>query len=122
MPDRQPRYAPGRNVSFVAGATITGGQLLEITGNMTVSPAPAASTKVIGVACRDAVSGASLTVSLSGPVWDLTATGAIAAGDIVAAAAAGTVAPIGAGVFGAKKGIALEAIANAATGRVLLTL
>lgn len=121
MPDRQPHYAPGRNVSFVASAAVTGGQLVEITGNMTVAPAAAASTKVIGVAERDAVAGASLTVSLTGPVWDLTAAGAIAAGDIVAAAAAGAVAPIGAGTFGAKKGIALEAIANAGTGRVLLT-
>lgn len=121
MAEKQPHYAPGRNVSFTASATITGGQLVEVTGNMTVGPAGAASTKVIGVAERDAVSGASLTVSLTGPVWDLTATGAIAAGDVLCAAAAGTVAPIGANVFTTKKGIALEAIANAGTGRVLIT-
>ena len=121
MADHVPHYVSLPAISFAATGTIIGGRLVENTGNMTVAAAGAASIKVQGVAARDTISGASLPVYVDG-VHDLTATGAIAAGDIVVAAANGTVAPIGAGAFGAKVGRALEAIANTATGRVLLTL
>lgn len=106
-------------ISMVATATIARGSLVEITGNMTVGPAGAASIKVAGVGARDAVSGVSLPVFVDG-IHDLTATGAIAAGDHVCAAANGTVQTIGANTFGTKVGTALEAIANGATGRILL--
>ena len=121
MADHVPHYVSLPAISFAATGAITGGRLVENTGGMTVAAAAAASAKVQGVAARDAVSGASLPVCVDG-VHDLVATGAIAAGDIVVAAAGGTVAPIGANVFGTKVGRALEAIANAATGRILLTL
>lgn len=121
MADHVPHYISTPAISMAATATITGGRLVETTGNMTVAQAPAASAKVVGVAARDTVSGASTPVYMDG-VHDLVATGAIAAGDIVCAAANGTVAAIGANVFGTKVGRALEAIANTATGRILLTL
>lgn len=121
MADHVPHYVTSPAISQAATATIVGGRLVEQTGNMTVATAGAASIKVLGVAARGAVNGQSLPVYVDG-VHDLVATGAIAAGDIVAAAAGGTVAPIGANVFGTKVGRALEAIANTATGRILITL
>lgn len=121
MADHVPHYIATPAVSMVATGTITGGRLVETTGNMTCAQAGAASIKVCGVAARDAVATASTPVYEDG-VHDLVATGAIAAGDIVCAAANGTVQTIGANVFGTKCGRALEAIANAATGRILLTL
>lgn len=121
MPDFVPHYPSTPPISMAATGTITGGRLVASTGNMTVAQAGAASAAVCGVAARDVVSGQNLPVYVNG-VHDLVATGAIAAGDIVCAAANGTVAPIGANVFGTKVGRALEAIANAATGRILLTL
>lgn len=120
MADHIPHYFPGDTVTFTASAAITGGQLVEITGNMTVGPAGAASTKVVGVAARDAANGALVPVHRVG-VHDLTATGAITAGDHVVAAAAGTVATVGANTFQTDVGIALESIANAAKGRIALT-
>lgn len=121
MPDHVPHYVATPAISAAATGAITGGRLVETTGNMSVATAPATSAKVLGVAGRDAVSGGPVPVYTDG-IHDLVATGAIAAGDIVASAAGGTVAPIGAGVFGTKVGRALEAIANGASGRVLLTL
>jgi hypothetical protein len=121
MPDHVPHYIVGPPMSQVASATVIGGRLVETTGNMTVGPAGAASIKVAGVAARDAVTGLGTPVFVNG-VHDLKAAGAIAAGDILCAGAAGTVAAIGANVFGTKVGRALEAIADTATGRVLLTL
>lgn len=117
MPEFLPHYIEGP-ISMVASASITGGQVLEVTGNMTCGPAGAASTKVCGVAARDAVSGASLTVYIDG-VFDLTAAGAIAAGDKVCTGAAGTVSTIGANTFATMIGVALEAISNGSTGRIL---
>lgn len=121
MGQHVPHYAGKPAISQAATATIAGGQLVENTGNMSVGPAGAASTKVIGVAGYDAVSGASVAVFVDG-VHDLTAAGAISAGDKVCAAANGTVQTIGANTFATKVGTALEAIANGATGRILLGL
>lgn len=120
MAEYAPHYYDGDVVTFIAGAAITAGRLVEITGNMTVGPAGAASTKVVGVAGRDTASGANVPVYRVG-VHDLVAAGAISAGDHVVAGALGTVATIGANVFATDVGIALEAIADTATGRVALT-
>ncbi len=94
------------------GAVI-GGRLVESTGTGTVAHAGAASVKVLGVAATDAASGAKVQVwPLSGVVHRVTATGAIAAGDNLAAAANGTVAPIAAGTFGQLVGVADRAAAD----------
>lgn len=121
MADHTPHYFVTPAISMAATATVTGGRLVASSGNMTVAHAGAASAAVCGVAARDAVNGASLPVYTDG-IHDLVAAGAISAGDIVCAGAAGTVAAIGANVFGTKVGRALEAIADTATGRILLTL
>lgn len=121
MADHVPHLVVSPAISMAATGTITGGRLVESTGNMTCAQAAAASTKVVGVAARDAVNGGATPVYING-VHDLTATGAVAAGDKLCAAANGTVQAIGANTFATKVGTALEAIANGATGRVLLTL
>ncbi len=121
MPEHIPHYVRSPAISQVATGTITGGRLVENTGNMTVAQAGAASIKVVGVAATDAVSGMSLPVYTDG-IHDLVCTGAITAGDIVCAAANGTVQTIGANVFGTKVGRALEAGVNAGTARILLGL
>lgn len=83
-------YAEGRFVKATAGAAVTAGQLVELTDNETVAPASADSTKVVGVAMKDAAANELVTVVTEGVV-ELTASGAIAAGDRVAADAGGKV-------------------------------
>lgn len=124
MAEVTPHYPSTPPISFGTTAAVTGGQLVSVTGNMTVGPAGAASTAVVGVAARDAggTNQQNQVPVYRDGIHDLTATGAIAAGDKVAAAAAGTVAPIGANVFTTKVGTALEAIANGAKGRIALEL
>lgn len=115
MPDHLPKYAPGTAVTREASAAITGGQLLTVTGDLTVGPAGAGAV-FAGVANRDAAVG-DLLVPQRGGVHVLTAAAAIAAGDLVQCGAAGEVAlwpPAGAPA--AIIGYAAEAVAAAATG------
>ena len=88
MAEYLPIYKPGQAITLKASATITGGQLVEVTGSGTVGPAGLASTKVVGVAAFDAVNNDDVTIFASG-VQHATASGAITAGDVVQAAAAG---------------------------------
>lgn len=111
MAEYQPLHRPGTLIPRTASATITGGQLVEVTTTGSVGPAGAASLKVVGVATSDAVSGDRITISAGGVQKIIAAAGGVTAGDIVSAGAAGTVAPIGAGAFGTKIGIALTTAA-----------
>jgi hypothetical protein len=79
--------------SYTASATITGGQLVEMTGDNTVGPAGATSQKVAGVAAFDAASGAKVTVfSIDDLHETLVASGqSLTAGNPVKAGASGTV-------------------------------
>jgi len=125
-----PSGAP--TVTMTAAAAITAGRLVEIAGNRTVQHAGALSLKVCGVALEgtDFVGVPDKIAVKSGGVFLLTATGAITAGDKVAAAANGTVSTVaaaGAAYVQAEAnatraiiGVALEGIAGAGTGRVLL--
>jgi hypothetical protein len=119
-------------VTMSAGAAITAGRLVEISGNRTVIMAGAISNKVVGVALEGsdgvgAPSADKIAVA-SGGIFLLTATGAVAEGEKVVAGANGTVQTVAvaaATVQGitdtrAVVGIALEAIVNGQTGRVLL--
>lgn len=92
---------------LTASATITAGQVLEVTGSGTVGPAGAASTAVCGVAVGAAASGAPVRVFMPGGAWTSTASGGITAGARVIAGAAGTVATIGANTFATMIGTAL---------------
>ncbi|AIY89905.1 DUF2190 family protein [Geoglobus acetivorans] len=83
-------YVEGRSIKATAGAAITAGQLVELTGDETVAPTSGASSKVLGVAMKDAAAGEQVTVITEGVV-EVTAAGAISAGDLVQSAANGQV-------------------------------
>lgn len=121
MPEYTPVFATGgAPITLQASATVTGGRLVEVTGNGTVGPAGAASTKAIGMAAYDAASGGKVGVwPLPGVVHECTAAGAIAAGDGVVAAAAGAVATVGAGTFQQLVGVAMAAAADTNTCRFI---
>lgn len=108
MADYTPLFKPGAAVTFHVSAAVTGGQLVEVTGDRAVGPSGAASTKVVGVAGFDAAVGEDVTV-YSGGIQLPTAGGAIAVGDRVEAAANGQVvtgstAPVGTAVTAGKSG------------------
>lgn len=103
----------GDDVTFTAGAAITGGQLLYVSGNRTASPTTASTPAWVGTAAFDAASGEKVTV-LKGGVQRVVASGAIAAGDRVIPAAAGKVATLGAGDASHSVGIALTGGTNVA--------
>jgi hypothetical protein len=118
--DYTPVFANGTAPwTLQASAAVVGGRLVEVTGNGTVGPAGAASVKVLGVAAYDqATVGGKVDVwPLAGLTHRVTATGAINAGDNLAAGAAGVVAAIGAGTFGQLIGVADRAAADTALCR-----
>lgn len=117
MAEHVPHHHATPAISMVATATVIAGRLVEITGNRTVGPAPALSTKVFGVAARDAVVGLGVPVFHDG-IHDLLCVGAIAAGDQVVAGAAGTVSTIGANAFGTRVGKAITAGVDGGTAQI----
>lgn len=81
MADYTPVALPGQTWTFTAGGTLTGGDLVEVTGNNTVSKvATLASTAFVGVANNDATSGGRVTVTLSKAIHESLADGTITAG------------------------------------------
>lgn len=74
-----------------ASAEVKKGQVVELSGDMTVAPAGAGSAKVLGVAMFDAKAEEAVAVETEG-LFKLVAGGTIAAGAKVAAAANGKVA------------------------------
>lgn len=87
------RYLPGDRytATVAAGQTATGGRLLiGATGDRVVQTAGAGALNVVGVAMHDAAAGEKVTVAAEG-VWLITASGTIAPGDRVEAAASGQV-------------------------------
>jgi deoxyinosine 3'endonuclease (endonuclease V) len=96
MSSYEPKYLYGQEASATASATITGGQLLVVSGNGTVGPAGAGAANVIGVAAQDAASGARLSYFPRGKIHITTAAGSITAGDQVISAASGQVATLAA--------------------------
>lgn len=108
MVDYLPKFKPGQAVTFTASADVTGGRLVEVTGNRTVGPAGADSAKVVGVAAFDVKSGDTVTVyTRAGGVHPLVANGAVVAGVKVSSAAAGKVQTVGSTTN--PVGLALEA-------------
>ncbi len=91
MADYTPLFQPGQAVTYSASVAVTGGQVVEVTGDRTVGPAAAGSKKVAGVAGFNAPVGERVTVFSAG-VQRPVASGSIAAGDRVVAAANGKVA------------------------------
>lgn len=99
MSDYLPTFKPGNAVTFTTSADVTGGRLVEITGDRAVAHAAADSTTAVGVAGFDTASGDRVTVfTRAGGVHGLTAAAAIAAGAGVAPAADGKIQTAGEGV------------------------
>jgi hypothetical protein len=98
--DYVPDFLPGHEITCTAGANITKGQLVFVSGNSwpnpTVSPTTAATAAQCGVAANTVASGGTVDVYFKG-VHQLAASGSITAGDPVVAAAAGAVADIASG-------------------------
>ena len=119
MPEYQPVFPTATAPwTLQASAAIIGGRLVEVTGAGTVGPAGAASLKVVGVAATDVASGQKVQVwPLAGVTHRVLGAGAVAAGDNLAAGAAGVVSAIGAGTFGQLIGVADRAAADATTVR-----
>lgn len=95
MSDYVPLHDAGPAITRQASATITGGQLVAVSGSGTVGPAGANALNWIGVAAFDVVNGDNVDVHTGG-VQRLVASGGVTAGDIVVAAAAGQVSTLAA--------------------------
>lgn len=118
MADYVPVFKPGEDLTMTAAAAITGGQLVYVSAANSVTPTAAATAAWLGVATTDAESGAKVGVT-SGGVQEVTASGAVAVGDVLIPAASGRVAAIGAGTnYAQVVGIALTAAADGAKARV----
>jgi hypothetical protein len=92
MAEYLPLYEPGKAFTSQASGTITGGQVVFVSGSGTVAAATTAANVIIGVAAFDAVSGDKVTVFGRGTIHRLLASGTVTAADAVEAAAAGAVA------------------------------
>ena len=119
MAEYLPVYKPGQAITLKASASITGGQLVAVSGNGTVAPAGADSTAWVGVAGFDAATNDNVTI-FAGGVQSLTASGSITAGATVEAAAAGAVATSSGGTAETVVGVALSTAADGAKVRVLV--
>lgn len=114
MADYSPLFAPGEAFTKQASATITGGQLVNVSGSGTVAPTGAATSPAVGVAARDAASGDKVLIRTGG-VQRIVAAGAVTAGDFLVPASAGRVATQAAGTADNRVvGIALTTAADAA--------
>ncbi|QJY46662.1 capsid cement protein [Pseudonocardia broussonetiae] len=96
MADYIPVFKPGTDVTFTAGAAITGGRLVALSAAETVIETSATTAAWMGAAVQDAASGAMVGVT-SGGVQELIVNAAVAVGDILVPAANGRVTPIAAG-------------------------
>jgi len=94
MADYAPKFLYADQITGVASATITGGQVLVVSGDGTVGPAGADATNFIGVAAQDAAANAEVSYFPRGKVHVSTAAGGgngVVAGALVYTAASGTV-------------------------------
>lgn len=117
MAEYLPIHTPGQAITLKASATITGGQVVAVSGSGTVAPAGADSTAWVGVAGNDAATNDNVTIWCGG-TQECTASGAITAGDPLECAASGAVATQAAGTASTVIGIALTTAANGAKVRV----
>jgi predicted RecA/RadA family phage recombinase len=90
MAEYVPIKTAGIATTHTAATALTGGRLVAISGNDTITEATTNTPSWIGVAAQDASAGDRVTV-FSGGVQELTATGSVAPGDQVLPAANGTV-------------------------------
>lgn len=95
MAEYLPLLSPGAALTRSASAAVTGGQLVAVSGSGTVAPAGANASNWVGVAAFDAAVNDNVTV-YAGGVQRITASGAVTAGDLLVAAAAGQVSTLAA--------------------------
>ena len=114
-------YPEGRIVNFTAGANITAGQLVEVTGDKTVSPAAADSKAVVGVALADANAGDPVPVVTRGFTW-VTAAAAVTAGGLVKAAANGQITAYASGTDPADAIVGVVVVGASAGSQALIML
>lgn len=127
----QEYFKPGAHLTYTVGATavantpvsgVTPITLVEASADRTVIPAQAGSLICVGGALHDGAIGDTDLTVVSRGVWPVKASGTITAGARVKCGALGTVVVAGATPdASAVVGIALEAIASGAVGRVKLT-
>lgn len=96
MADYVPILLDADSFTSTASATITGGQIVAVSGSGTVAPAGASALNWIGVAAQDTASGALVTLFGGDSIHNLVASGTVTAGDLVVCGAAGTVATLAA--------------------------
>lgn len=85
-------YKPGSIVSMKVSAAVADGDLVEVTGDLTVGPAAAGSRKVVGRAMQAAdAANDIIAVQIFGYIAKLKANGTVTAGDELIPAAAGDV-------------------------------
>ncbi len=91
MADYSPVYAAGvLPLTLIAGATITGGQVVFVSGVSTVSPTAGANGAAIGVAAHDAISTARVSVwPLVGPIHETVTPAGVTAGNALTSSTAG---------------------------------
>ncbi len=118
MAEYTPLFKPGQEVTLTASATITGGNVVVVSGDETVAPSSGASAAAVGVAKYDAANGAKVGVVMGG-VHELAASGAINAGDPITSAASGAVAAFSGTTYSTIIGKALKA---AASSKVIVRL
>lgn len=112
-----PVFESGLAYTRKASAAITGGQLVEVSGSGTVAPCAATSAKWLGTAAFDAAVGEDVTVHIAG-VQRLLASGAVPAGSVVVAAAAGRVVVNAAPAVGQQVGVAINTAADGAVAEI----
>jgi len=81
MADYTPVIVPGATFTSTASAAVTGGDVVEVSGDDTVRRATGVSSKVIGVAGHDAASGQRVTIFACVVIHKGVADGVITAGD-----------------------------------------
>ncbi|AXN50944.1 DUF2190 family protein [Mycobacterium marinum] len=91
MAEYAPIYCPADRLPRTTSAAVTAGQVLVVSGADTVAPIAAPNEAWLGVATHDADNGAAVVVATEG-VWQVPASGAIAAGKPVIGATGGAVA------------------------------
>lgn len=94
MADYTPVYTNGSiPQTYIAGAAITGGQLVFVSGVRTVTPTAGVNGLVVGIAAQDAASGANVAVwPLVGPMHETVAPAGVTAADPLTSSTAGGIA------------------------------
>lgn len=120
MAEYGPLYRPADRLPRTTSADVIAGQVVVVSGNDTVAAIAAPNEAWLGVAEHDAKSGTPLVVATEG-VWQVPASGSIAAGKPVIGAASGAVAAFTNGTDNAEEIIG-TALSAAASSKVVIKL